>query len=151
MAALAALGFIVVGIVGRGTPYRNKTFQDHNFGKPGYDDDLNDHITGLRQLATRYPYMDLEHLGITSMESAPNVVYGSLNHSDFYKVTVSHAFTDPRDTLSLLEMYHGLHDKETLSRLGGPEDCAESFSGRLLLINGPGSEATFRLEIGRAA
>lgn len=145
MAALAALGFIVVGIVGRGTPYRNKTFQDHNFGKPGYDDDLNDHITGLRQLATRYPYMDLEHLGITSMESAPNVVYGSLNHSDFYKVTVSHAFTDPRDTLSLLEMYHGLHDKETLSRLGGPEDCAESFSGKLLLINGPGSEATFRL------
>ena len=147
MAALAALGFIVVGIVGRGTPLRSKAFQDHGFGKPGYEDDLNDHIAGLHQLANRYPYMDLERVGLTSMESAVNVVYGSLRHSEFYKVTVSHCFTDPRDIISLQEMYHGLNDKDSLYHFGGPEDYVESFSGKLLLINGLRTtvDSTFRL------
>jgi dipeptidyl aminopeptidase/acylaminoacyl peptidase len=54
-AALAALGFIVVIIEGRGTPFRNKIFQDHHFGDLRYTSDLDDRISGIRQLAKRYP------------------------------------------------------------------------------------------------
>lgn len=148
MAALAALGFIVVGILGRGTPYRNKVFQDHNFGKPGKDDDLADHIAGLQQLAKRYPYMDLDRVGITGMESAEHAIYASLYHSGFYKVAVSHCFADPRFSVSLLDMYIGIVDQKTLLSTSGPEDCIKSFGGKLLLIHGVltiGSEPMFRL------
>ena len=147
MAALAALGFFVVGIVGRGTPLRDKDFQDHNFGKPGGEDDLKDHIAGLRQLATRYPSMDIDRVGITAMESSNNVVYGALNHSSFYKVTVSHDFSDPRSSLSHLGVFDNLNDSDALLAFGGPEDRVESISGKLLLINGLKSltDATFRL------
>lgn len=148
MQALAALGFIVVGIAGRGTPYRDKSFQDHNFGSPGHDDDLTDHIAGLRQLASRYPYMDLERVGITCMEGAENLIYGPLDHPDFYKVTVSHYFGDPRFSVCPFEMFTGIVDNETLSQSSGPEDYVESFSGKLLLIHGVltiGSEPMFRL------
>lgn len=147
MAALAALGFIVVGITGRGTPLRNKAFQDHNYGKPGGEDDLEDHIAGLHQLKKRYPYIDLDHVGITSMECASNVVYGALKYSDFYKVAVSHCFSDPRHTMFPLEMYHNIYDQDSLHNAGGPEDHVESFNGKLLLICGmlAGAESTFRL------
>ena len=147
MAALAALGFIVVGIVGRGTPYRDKPFQDHNFGKSGYDDDLNDHIAGIKQLARKHSYMDIERVGITSMEGAENVIYGALNHSDFYKVTVSHAFGDPRFVLAPLSTYSGIINEETLSVAGGPEVNIDLFDGKLLLIHGVviGAEPMFRL------
>ena len=148
MAALAALGFVVVGILGRGTAIRDKHFQDHKFGTPGYEDDLNDHIAGMRQLAKTYPYMDLDRVGITCWEGTVNVVYASLNHSDFYKVTVSHCFGDPRFCSTPFEMFDGIVNKEMLSKVGGPEDCVKSFSGKLLLIHGvmtSGAEPMFRL------
>lgn len=148
MAALAALGFIVVGILGRGTPYRDKVFQDHNFGMPGQDDDLEDHIAGLHQLATLYPYFDLKRVGLTCMEGAENVVYGALKHSDFYKVTVSHYFTDPRFGFTPYELFSGIINENKLSKSTGPEHSISSFNGRLLLIHGVltiGSEPFFRL------
>lgn len=148
MAALAALGFIVVGIAGRGTPHRDKAFQDHNFGVPGYDDDLNDHIAGIRQLAEIRPYMDLNKVGAVCMEGSINVIYAQLNHSNFYKVTVCHALGDSRFFPSTYERFDGIVDEETLSKTHYPEDCIESFGGKLLLIHGlmPGSsEASLRV------
>lgn len=136
MAALSSLGFIVVGINGRGTPYRSKRFQDHNFGIPGYDDDLNDHIAAIKQLATRCPSLDVNRVGITAMEAADNVVYGALNHSDFYNVTVSHCLGDPRFFLFETEKYGSALDKKNAPEALFPEDCAASFRGKMLLVCG---------------
>jgi dipeptidyl aminopeptidase/acylaminoacyl peptidase len=62
--ALAELGFVVVTIDGMGTPGRSKAFQDSYYGAMGRDNTIPDQIAGMRELATRYPYIDLDHAGI---------------------------------------------------------------------------------------
>ena len=64
-AALAQLGFIVVQIEGRGTTCRDKAFRDDSYGWVQSISCLDDHIAGLKQLAERYSYIDLNRVGIT--------------------------------------------------------------------------------------
>jgi dipeptidyl aminopeptidase/acylaminoacyl peptidase len=61
--ALAELGFVVVAIDGMGTPGRSKAFHDTYYGRMG-DNTLPDQVTGIRQLAARYPWIDLDRVGI---------------------------------------------------------------------------------------
>lgn len=147
MAALAELGFIVVGISGRGTSGRSKSFCDHNYGISGGEDDLDDHIFGIKQLASIYPYIDIEKVGVTSMEHSFNVVYSLLGHADFYSVCVSHAYQELRNCSSLLEMYAGVDCQESLSGYRSAGEGIESFKGKLLLICGLmyGGESTLQL------
>jgi len=89
-AALAELGFVVVQLDGRGSPYRSKAFMDHNYGT--LDVNMADQVAGLKQVAGRYPYMDMDRVGITTLSvahftSAP--VRGLLEYPDFYKVGIS--------------------------------------------------------------
>lgn len=97
--ALAALGFIVIAIEGRGTSYREKSFQTHRYGDPGGTSDFNDRVSGIKQLATKYPYMDIDRVGVTGVDNEANTIYGMLDHPDFYKVGVIHCYTDPRFTV----------------------------------------------------
>jgi dipeptidyl aminopeptidase/acylaminoacyl peptidase len=62
--ALAELGFVVVTIDGMGTPGRSKAFQDAYYGAMGRDNTIPDQIAGMKQLAARYPYIDLDRAGI---------------------------------------------------------------------------------------
>jgi dipeptidyl-peptidase-4 len=62
--ALAELGFIVVTIDGMGTPGRSKAFQDAYYGAMGRDNTIPDQIAGMKQLAQRYPWIDLDRAGI---------------------------------------------------------------------------------------
>lgn len=146
-AALSALGFIVVVIEGRGLPLRNKAFADHHYGDIAYANDFSDRIAGLHQLAKRYPFMDLEHVGITGHENQSNNVFSLLKHSDFYKVAVVNCLFDPRFNFTG-ETYDNTADK-TITTNTRPEDCVDSFSGKLLLIQGMMSHltpaGTFRL------
>ena len=148
-AALAALGFIVVMIEGRGTPLRNKAFQDHHYGELEYTSDLNDRIAGIRQLAKRYPYMDINRVGITAVENQTNAIYGLLHHADFYSVVVDHCFWDPRYSFaSSGETYDGTVDKAVINNNTYPEDYLDHFDGKLFLIQGMlslFSAGTFRL------
>ena len=64
--ALAELGFIVVTIDGMGTPGRSKAFQDAYYGAMGRDNTIPDQIAGMKELAQKYPWIDLvarRHLG----------------------------------------------------------------------------------------
>jgi dipeptidyl aminopeptidase/acylaminoacyl peptidase len=61
--ALAELGFIVVAIDGMGTPYRSKAFHDA-YAKDIGDNTLPDQVTGMKQLAQRFPFIDLTRAGI---------------------------------------------------------------------------------------
>ena len=135
-AALAQLGFIVVQIEGRGTTLRSKAFRDESYGWAESINCLEDHITGLKQLADRYPFMDLTRVGITDhMGGSSSVMPAMLEHSDFYKVGVSGMIVDPRLMAATLngDIYEGVSGPSSNHKY--PEDRVESFSGKLLLIS----------------
>ncbi|KPP84069.1 MAG: Dipeptidyl peptidase IV (DPP IV) N-terminal region [Rhodobacteraceae bacterium HLUCCA08] len=63
-AATAALGFVVVVIDGRGTPYRDRAFHAPAFDDPALATGLADHAAAIRELAATRPWMDLTRVGI---------------------------------------------------------------------------------------
>lgn len=147
-AAYAALGFVVVAIEGRGSPYRHKAFQDASYGNIVAANAFDDRIAGLRQLAKQYPSMDLDRVGLVGCDGITGPVYGLLQHPEFYKVGVMVALEDSRfNPASMLDMFEGTNppQKEPYA-----ETLATSLQGRLLLIHGmldtvTPPTATFRL------
>jgi Prolyl oligopeptidase family len=62
---LAAPGFVVVAIDGRGTPGRSKAFLDVSYGDLAGAGSLDDHVVAaLHQLAASRPWMDLDRVGV---------------------------------------------------------------------------------------
>jgi len=108
--AIAELGFIVINIDGMGTPLRSKAFHDVSFQNLGDGGGIDDHVTGIYQLAQKYNYMDIERVGVYGHSSGG---YGSmraiLKRPDFYDVCVSSApYTDPRSIVAYWsEKYQG--------------------------------------------
>ena len=134
-AALAELGFIVIVLDGRGTPCRSKEFHDFGYKAFMQGCDIDDHVAGIKQLAQRYPYMDLERVGNITTDAVGNgPVFGLLNYSEFYKVGVAFSIWDPR-LHKQGEVYYGLIS-ESESRLSLWQDAAHKFQGKLLLITG---------------
>jgi len=89
--AMAELGFIVVTLDAMGTPGRSKSFHDIYYGNMG-DNGLPDQITAIKQLAARYPWMDLDRVGIWGHSGGGFAsTAGILRYPDFYKVAVSQA------------------------------------------------------------
>jgi dipeptidyl-peptidase-4 len=62
--ALAELGFVLVTIDGMGTPGRSKSFEDAYYGAMGRDNTIPDQIAGMKQLAQKYSYIDIDKAGI---------------------------------------------------------------------------------------
>ncbi len=89
--ALAELGFIVVAIDAMGTPMRSKSFHDAYYGNMG-DNGLPDQISGMKQLAERYPWIDIERAGIYGHSGGGFASTDAiLRYPDFFKVAVSGA------------------------------------------------------------
>ena len=134
-AALAQLGFIVVMIDGRGTVYREKAFFDFGAGSMYKVNSAEDRITGIKQLAQRYAYMDLDRVGIVAFNGMPGAVYGMLNHPEFYKVGVSHALHDPRLIGFIYgELFEGIESREHDHCYA--ENLVTNLQGKLLLMHG---------------
>jgi dipeptidyl-peptidase-4 len=148
--ALAALGFIVVMIEGRATPLRDKAFQDHGHGDFAAANELKDHIAGMRQLAERYPYMDLDRVGIIGLEGFSNIVFSLLKYSDFYKVACVHYQEDCWDypSRTVTDEWYGTADAALRAKKTHPADYVDTFDGKLLLTESMKSVSivnTFRL------
>jgi dipeptidyl aminopeptidase/acylaminoacyl peptidase len=89
--ALAELGFVVVEIDGMGTPWRSKTFHDAYFGNMG-DNTLPDQVAGMKELARRYSWIDLERSGIYGHSGGGYAAAGAMfRYPDFFKVGISEA------------------------------------------------------------
>ncbi|MBT71576.1 MAG: S9 family peptidase [Gammaproteobacteria bacterium] len=89
--ALAELGFVVVEVDGMGTPGRSKSFHDAYYGNMG-DNGVPDQVSAIRQLAQRYPWMDLDRVGIWGHSGGGFASTAAiLRYPDFYKVAVSGA------------------------------------------------------------
>lgn len=89
--ALAELGFIVVEIDGMGTPWRSKKFHEAYYGDMG-DNTLPDQVAGMKELARRYPWIDIERAGIYGHSGGGYAAAGAMfRYPDFFKVGVSQA------------------------------------------------------------
>ncbi len=89
--SLAQLGFMVVTIDARGTPGRSRAFHDVGFGNFA-DPQIEDHIAVIRQLATRYPNIDLDRIGVYGHSfGGYTSARAILSHPEFFKVAVSSA------------------------------------------------------------
>jgi dipeptidyl aminopeptidase/acylaminoacyl peptidase len=114
--ALAELGFIVVEIDGMGTPGRSKAFHDAYYGRMG-DNTIPDQVAGMKELASRYAFIDLEKVGIWGHSGGGFATASAMfRHADFFDVGVAQS---------------GNHDNRNYE-----DDWGERYQG-LLVRNGP--------------
>jgi len=89
--ALAELGFVVVQLDAMGTPMRSHAFMARWYGDMG-DNGLPDQVAGMRQLAQRYAWIDLDRAGIYGHSGGGfSSADAMFRYPDFFKVGVSEA------------------------------------------------------------
>jgi dipeptidyl-peptidase-4 len=87
--ALAELGFIVVEIEGTSNPLRSKSYHDMNYGNMA-ENTLPDQVSGIRQLAQRYSYIDTTEIGIWGHSGGGFATADAMfTYPDFFKVGIS--------------------------------------------------------------
>ena len=90
-AGLAELGFFVVELDASGTPFRSKAFHDSYYGNMG-DNGIADHVTAIKQLAARFPAIDMSRVGIYGHSGGGfSSTDAILRYPDFFTVAVSGA------------------------------------------------------------
>ncbi|MFW6140160.1 MAG: DPP IV N-terminal domain-containing protein [Acidobacteriota bacterium] len=140
--ALAELGFIVVAIDAMGTPMRSKSFHAAYYGNMG-DNGLPDQITGMKQLAERHPWIDIDRVGIYGHSGGGFASTAAiLRYPDFFKVAVSgagnHDNRNYEDDWG--EKWQGLLDTNPDSTTNYDNQAnqllAKNLKGKLLLAHG---------------
>ena len=140
--ALAELGFVVVQIDGMGTPMRSKSFHDAYYGRMG-DNTLPDQVAGMKELAARYKFIDIDKVGIWGHSGGGFATAGAMfRFPDFFKVGIAESGNHDNRVYEddWGERYHGL-----LTR--GPngtdnytaeanQSLAKNLKGKLMLAHG---------------
>ena len=133
-ACLAELGFIVVQIAGRGGIYRSKAFHDESYGWKDSGCDIDDHVVAIQQLAKRYPYMDLDRVGIAGFIGGNGALLGLLHYPDFFKVGIAGEIFDNRVmSANRGDLYEGPTPNPNKRY---PEELVESLKGKLMIMIG---------------
>ena len=87
--SLAELGFIVVLIEGSSNPNRSKSFHDMYYPNMS-ENTLPDQVTGIRQLASKYSFMDTTRIGIWGHSGGGFATAAAMfRYPDFFKVGIS--------------------------------------------------------------
>jgi dipeptidyl aminopeptidase/acylaminoacyl peptidase len=136
--SMAALGFVVVAIDGRGTPARSKAFHDRSYGRLGDAGSIDDHVAALRELAETRPWLDLDRVGIFGLSAGGfATVRAMCTHPEVFKVGVAENGNHDQRIYHLGwgETYVGPFDEETYAGSSNP-DVADRLEGKLLLIVG---------------
>ena len=140
--ALAELGFIVVAIDGMGTPWRSKSFHDAFGGDIG-DNTLPDQVAGLRELAARHPWMDLDRVGVWGHSGGGYAtVDAMLTYPEFYKVGISESGNHDNRSYEddWAEKWQGLEvtnpDGSSNYDAQANQNRAANLQGKLLLAHG---------------
>ncbi len=121
MQSLAELGFIVVCIDGMGTPFRSKAFHAFYATNLG-DDTIPDQIAGMKTLAERYPWIELDKSGMYGHSGGGNATASAMFHfPDFFKVGIAES---------------GNHDNRNYE-----DDWAEKWAG--LLVKNPDGTSNY--------
>ncbi|MDE6096682.1 MAG: S9 family peptidase [Muribaculaceae bacterium] len=89
MSALAELGFVVVMVDGMGTSFRTREFENVCY-KNLVDAGLPDHIAWIKAAAEKYPYLDIDRVGIYGASAGgQESTTAVLRHPEFYKAAYS--------------------------------------------------------------
>ncbi|HEX7020192.1 MAG TPA: DPP IV N-terminal domain-containing protein [Gemmatimonadaceae bacterium] len=140
--ALAELGFVVVELDAMGTPMRSKSFHDAYYGNMG-DNGLPDQIAGMRQLAQRYSFIDLDRAGIYGHSGGGFATADAMfRYPDFFKVGISesgnHDNREYEDDWG--ERYQGLLTRGANGTTNyddqANQNIAKNLKGHLLLAHG---------------
>ncbi|QSY51400.1 S9 family peptidase [Streptomyces griseocarneus] len=135
--AVAALGFVVVALDGRGTPGRDKAFHDASDRNLADAGGMADHVAALRQLAAERPWMDLDRGGIFGISGGGYATVRAMcDFPEVFKVGVSEAGNHENRNYHLwwAETYDG-QDPEVWARSSNVE-AADRLEGKLLLVHG---------------
>jgi dipeptidyl aminopeptidase/acylaminoacyl peptidase len=135
---LAALGFVVVALDGRGTPGRGKPFHDASYGHLADAGGLADHVAALRQLARSRPWMDLDRVGAFGHSGGGYAtVRAMLDFPEMYRAGV--ALSGSHDAryfnAGFVETYDGADNPEAWACTSNV-DIADRMAGKLLLVHG---------------
>jgi dipeptidyl aminopeptidase/acylaminoacyl peptidase len=140
--AIAELGFVVIKLDGMGTPWRSKSFHETYYGDMG-DNTLPDQVSGMRQLAERYPWIDIDRAGIWGHSGGGYATAGAMFHyPDFFKVGVSQAGNHDNRVYEddWGEKWQGLlvRDPDSGTNYDGQanQNFAANLKGKLLLAHG---------------
>jgi dipeptidyl-peptidase-4 len=119
--ALAELGFVVVTIDGMGTPDRSKSFHDAYYGAMGRDNTLPDQVAGMKELAKKYPWIDIDRASMWGHSGGGFIAADAMfRYPDFFKVGIAES---------------GNHDQRAYE-----DDWGERYQG-LLVKNADGTDS----------
>ncbi len=135
--ALAELGFVVVEIEGTSNPLRSKSFHDMSYGNMS-ENTLPDQVTGIRQLAQKYTYLDTSRVGIWGHSGGGFATATAMfRYPDFFKVGISesgnHDNRNYEDDWG--ERYDGLVTMSDYEAHAN-EHYAKNLKGKLMLAHG---------------
>ncbi|ANH82175.1 peptidase S9 [Niabella ginsenosidivorans] len=135
--ALAELGFIVVRLEGSCNPNRSKAFHDACYGHMG-ENTLPDQVAGVKQLAAKHPFMDLDRVGIWGHSGGGFATVTALfRYPEFFKAGI--AESGNHDNRSYEddwgERYIGLLEGDNYEKQAN-QIYAGNLQGKLLLVTG---------------
>ena len=141
--ALAELGFIVVSIDGMGTPGRSKAFHDAYYGAMGRDNTLPDQVAGMKELAQKHPWIDIDRAAIWGHSGGGFIAADAMfRFPDFFKVGISESGNHDQRAYEddWGERYQGLlvkgSDGKDSYEVEANQTVAKNLKGKLLLAHG---------------
>ncbi len=142
--ALAELGFVVVSIDGMGTPGRSKSFHDTYYGAMGRDNTLPDQVAGMKELAARYSWIDIDRAAIWGHSGGGFITTSAMfRYPDFFKVGISESGNHDQRVYEddWGERYQGLlvkgeGDAPDSYDVEANQTVAKDLRGKLLLVHG---------------
>lgn len=142
MQSLAELGFVVVCIDGLGTPWRSKAFHEYYYANLG-DNTIPDQVTGMKELASRFPWIDIDRAGIYGHSGGGNATAAAMfKYPDFFKVGIAESGNhDQRDYEDdWAEKWAGLEVKSSDGTSNydsqANQNYVKNLKGHLLLAHG---------------
>jgi dipeptidyl-peptidase-4 len=141
--ALAELGFVVVSIDGMGTPGRSKAFHDAYYGAMGRDNTLPDQVAGMKELAQKYPWIDIDRAAIWGHSGGGFIAADAMfRYPEFFKVGISESGNHDQRAYEddWGERYQGLLTKPLDGKdnydVEANQTVAKGLKGKLLLAHG---------------
>jgi len=149
--ALAELGFVVVSIDGMGTPGRSKSFHDTWYGAMGRDNTLPDQVEGMKQLAAKYPWIDIDKAAMWGHSGGGFITADAMfRYPEFFKVGISESGNHDQRLYEddWGERYQGLLRRLGSAHTGGGNEPMDSYDaeanqtlaknlkGKLFLLHG---------------
>ena len=140
--ALTELGFAVVEIEGMGNPGRSKSFHDTYLNDIGINA-IPDQISGMKELATRYPWIDMERTGMWGHSGGGNATGAMMfRYPGFIKVGIAESgnhenrnYEDDWDE-KWVGLLHKNADGTTNYDAQANAQYAKNLTGKLLLAHG---------------